>query len=171
MFINKRLKTLQNYKNYQNFDYIVIYILKVINMELEYYVSKFDTLESISKRFGVSVQEIKNLNNINSVLPEKLIIPNNQRNVVVVANLKREYVYIGNGEVVKNALAKCNLFCAHINNTINLFKPKNNDVYVVSVLDTLTSVCKKFGLTKDDVVKLNNLKTEKLFIGQILKLK
>ncbi len=47
----------------------------------------------------------------------------------------------------------------------------NNGVeYVVKPLDTLQQIAKKFDVKKEDIIKINNLKSEKLFIGQILKL-
>ena len=51
-----------------------------------------------------------------------------------------------------------------------LFKKQNANVYVVGVLESLDSICKKFALDKNEVIKKNKLKTEKLFIGQMLNL-
>ena len=40
--------------------------------------------------------------------------------------------------------------------------------YVVKPLDNLELICQKFGSNKENIIALNNLKTEKLFVGQIL---
>lgn len=141
-------------------------------MFFEYYVDKFDNLQTVSKKFNVQVAELIENNNINNgELPEKIIIPiKNERQFNVVANMKREYLFIGNCENSKVALNKKGLYCSETSGDVCLFKPSNTSIYVVGVLDSLNSVSKKFNIQKQDLIKINNLKTEKLFIGQILKL-
>lgn len=51
--------------------------------------------------------------------------------------------------------------------TIILKKP-NSIRYVVSPLESIDDVCYKFGIDKKDLMINNQLKTEKLFVGQIL---
>lgn len=140
-------------------------------MVLEYNVDKFDTINEISNRFGVSVQEIKKINNITDVLPNKILIPNKENSVKVIANFKREFLYFGDGNKVKGELGKQGLYCNNLTTNINLFKPKSKDYYVVCVGDTINSICLKFNLNKEEIIKLNNLTTTKLFVGQIIKLK
>ena len=43
--------------------------------------------------------------------------------------------------------------------------------YIVKPMDTLDAVSLKFGVDKENIITENNLKTEKLFIGQKLKIK
>lgn len=50
---------------------------------------------------------------------------------------------------------------------IILTKPKSIR-YVVSPLETLQDIAFKFGITTSDIIQNNDLKTEKLFVGQIL---
>ena len=50
---------------------------------------------------------------------------------------------------------------------IILTKPKSIR-YVVSPLETLQDIAFKFGVTTSDIIQNNDLKTEKLFVGQIL---
>lgn len=45
----------------------------------------------------------------------------------------------------------------------DLIKP-----YVVKPLDTINSICNKFQINKEDLIRCNNLKTDTLFIGQKL---
>ena len=53
------------------------------------------------------------------------------------------------------------------NDTIILSKPRSIR-YVVSPLETLDEIAMKFGVTKLDIMGNNAMKTEKLFVGQIL---
>ena len=140
-------------------------------MILEYNVNRFETINDISNKFSVSVQEIKRINNIVDELPDKILIPNNDMAVKVVANFDREFLYFGDANGVKAELGKRGLFCNNFNDTVNLFKPKNKDYYVVGVGDTVGSICDKFKLNKEEIIKINNLTTTKLFVGQIIKLK
>ena len=141
-------------------------------MVLEYIVKKFDSLESIAKKFNVSVCEIVTKNNLTSnELPSSLIIPvENKQQFSVVANFKRDFLFFGDGEKVKQSLQNVGLYCANLNNYACLFKQCSSSIYVVGVLDTINSICERFNIKKEELIKLNNLKTEKLFIGQIVKL-
>ena len=44
----------------------------------------------------------------------------------------------------------------------------NETKYVVQPLDTLESIAKKLNKDREEILNKNNLKTEKLFIGQVL---
>ncbi len=141
-------------------------------MVLEYIVEKFDSLESIAKKFDVNICEIVSKNNLkNEQLPNILLIPTTvKQQFSVMANFKRDFLFFGDGEKVKNSLQKIGLYCANLNEYACLFKQSNSSVYVVGVLDNINSICKKFNVNKQELIKLNNLKSEKLFIGQIIKL-
>ena len=141
-------------------------------MDLEYIINQFETLDDVAKKFNVSVLKLKEYNNIVSDVPKTILIPENRDvGVRVVVNLKREFVYLGDANSVKQALKNNGFISSNYNDCVTLFKQPNNSVYVVKILDTLNSICEKFKLNKLDVIKLNNLKTDKLFVGQILKLK
>ncbi len=95
-----------------------------------YTVKSGDSLWSISKKFGVSVSELKEANNLSSNLlsiGQNLIIP---------------------GKVPE----------------------KESDEYVVQKGDTLYSIARKFNTTVDNLKSLNNITTDSLAIGQILKI-
>lgn len=47
---------------------------------------------------------------------------------------------------------------------------ENGDIYVVKPLDNLIKICKINNVNVEEVMKKNNLKTERLFVGQVLKL-
>lgn len=47
---------------------------------------------------------------------------------------------------------------------------ENNDIHIVKPLETLVSISKEYSIEVDDLKKINNLDTDRLFIGQILKI-
>ncbi len=92
-----------------------------------YTVSKGDTLYSIAKKFNVSIDEIKELNNLTSnllAIGQKLIIP-------------------------------------FLEDT----------TYIVKAGDTLYSIARKFKTTVDELKRLNGLESDILSIGKILMVK
>lgn len=94
-----------------------------------YTVKVGDNLYSISKKYGVSVDSIKNINNLNSDLlsiGQKLRIPN---------IVDSDDDYFG---------------------------------YVVKKNDTLYSIAKKFNMSVNELMRINNLETTALSIGQVL---
>ena len=46
---------------------------------------------------------------------------------------------------------------------------ENHDTHIVRPFDTLESISKEYGVNIEDLKSNNNLKNDKLFIGQILK--
>lgn len=95
-----------------------------------YTVQSGDSLWSISKKFGISVDELKQANNLTSNLlsiGQNLYIPNKETDVTT-------------------------------------------SEYVVSKGDTLYGIAQKFGTTVDNLKSINNLTTDSLAIGQILKI-
>lgn len=94
-----------------------------------YTVKVGDNLYSISRKYGVSVDSIKNINNLNSDLlsiGQKLRIPN------------------------------------IVDSDDNYFE------YVVKKNDTLYSIAKKFNMSVNELMRINNLETTALSIGQVL---
>lgn len=94
-----------------------------------YTVKVGDNLYSISRKYGVSVDSIKNINNLNSDLlsiGQKLRIPN------------------------------------IVDSDDNYFE------YVVKKNDTLYSIAKKFNMSMNELMRINNLETTALSIGQVL---
>lgn len=99
--------------------------------EFIYTVKSGDSLYSISKTYNTTVDEIKSLNNLSSnnlSIGQKLKIPSNEED----------------------------------NN--------NYDTYQVVSGDTLYSIAKKYNTTSNDIKSLNNLSSNLLSIGQILKI-
>ena len=53
-------------------------------------------------------------------------------------------------------------------NNIFIKEKEKSIVYIVKPLDTLDKICEKFNLEKEEIVKINALKCENLFVGQRL---
>lgn len=138
-------------------------------MLIEYNLGKFESLEDVSKRFSVSIMDIKQCNGISGDnIPKTLYIPKRKSDIKVIANLQREYVTTLNYDAIKTKFNSLNMMCVNPQDNLKLFVPKQNNIYVVTALDNLNSVCKKLGVEKQKIIQLNNLKSEKLFIGQLL---
>ena len=155
------------------------------NNELEniYIVQKGDTLYSISRKFNISVDEIKRMNNLtnNNLLEgqELIIIENNITNddydiyEVVKGDslwaISKKYDIRVNDLVDINNLNNLNISIEQ-----KLLVPKKDieeDIYIVEKGDTLWSVAKKNNLTVSELKELNNLNSNLLSIGQTLKIK
>lgn len=140
-------------------------------MLIEYNLSKYESLDDVAKKYNVSVMDIKNYNNLtDDKLPKHILIPKSDSKIKVVANLNREFITTLDINNIKGNLSKIGLSCVNPTDKLKLFVPKQNNIYVVTVLDNLNTIAKKLGIEKSRLIELNNLKTEKLFIGQILKI-
>lgn len=116
------------------------------NDELIYTVKAGDTLYGISKKYGISVDIIKknnNLTNNNLFIGQQLII-----NSVYNSNISVGSSCFGEGYV----------------------EPKYLN-YIVKKGDNLYNISKKYGVSVESIIKLNNLSNNNLSIGQVLKIK
>lgn len=142
-------------------------------MKILHIVNRFDTLNSIAKQYNVLPSDILKFNNLlnDKSLPEKLEIVVDNNDFAVVKNFKRRVLInnIGNNlNIIKQSFKEQGFICEFENENTLLFNQKQHNVYVVGVVENLDDICKKFSLSKQDVIKKNNLKNERLFIGQIL---
>lgn len=104
---------------------------KPVNMEGTYVVKSGDTLWSIARKNGVSVDELKRLNNLTS----------NTLSIGQVLKIKE-------------------------NTNTNEFQ---GDTYTVKSGDTLYGIARKYNLSVDELKRLNNLSSNDLSVGQVLK--
>ena len=144
-------------------------------MKILHIVNRFDTLNSIAKQYNVLPSDILKFNNLlnDKSLPEKLEIVVDNNDFAVVKNFKRRVLInnIGNNlNIIKQSFKEQGFICEFENENTLLFNQKQQNVYVVGVVENLDDICKKFSLSKQDVIKKNNLKNGRLFIGQILNL-
>ena len=155
-----------------------------------YTVQKGDTLYSISKKFNISVEEIKKINNLKSntlSIGQKLNLngnlPDNETNEIEYDNYT-----VQKGDSLWSIAQKYNITVNELinlnelENTIlqigqNLKVPKINivepeyEIYIVKKGDTLWSISKENGLTVNEIKELNNLTSNLLSVGQEIKIK
>lgn len=184
-------------KNYKNYVEAVIRALAEYKefkytppLGSDYYtVKKGDSLWSIANKYGITVKELKEINNLtsntlkvgqtlkltknNEMIPEDYLVYKVKKGDSLW-DIAKEY------NTTVDTLKKIN----NLSNgklTVNqqLFIPKNDNSsvkntgeinYVVQKGDNLWTIANKYDTTISDIKKLNNLKTNTLQIGQVLKI-
>lgn len=146
-----------------------------------YTVKSGDSLWSISRKFGVSVNELKKVNNLSSNLlsiGQNLIIPGKKNNTS-----SNEYV-VKKGDTLYGIANKYNVSVDNLKSYNNLSTDSlsigqiikipdnkvNSNKYVVKSGDSLWSISRKYGVDVDDLMSVNNLKSTVLSVGQVLKI-
>jgi len=107
-----------------------------------YTVKKGDSLYSLAKRYGISVDTIIMDNALNTT------------NLSIGQVLK---IRTGNTEVVEECFGTS-------------YNPNTGTTYTVKRGDSLYSIAKKYNTTVSDLISKNNLKNSNLSIGQVLKI-
>ena len=184
-------------KNYKNYVEAVIRALADYKefkytppLGSDYYtVKKRDSLWSIANKYGITVKELKEINKLtsntlkvgqtlkltknNEMIPEDYLVYKVKKGDSLW-DIAKEY------NTTVDTLKKIN----NLSNgklTVNqqLFIPKNDNSsvkntgeinYVVQKGDNLWTIANKYDTTISDIKKLNNLKTNTLQIGQVLKI-
>ena len=165
-----------------------------------YKVVKGDSLYSIAKKYGTSVEEIKKLNYLTSsnlvigqvlripemyTKPEDMVVPSYVNYKVVKGDtlysiakkfgvsvdsiindnsLKNNTLSIGQNLKIRSNSSEV-LECFGEN-----YIPSSDKTYIVVKGDSLYSISKKFGVTVDYLKNKNNLNGNLLSVGQILKI-
>ena len=151
-----------------------------LNEESDYYVvKKGDSLWSIAKKYNMTVDELKSINNLKSNLlsiGQRLKIKGssvNLDNQNIYKVQKGDTLYkIANmyGITVDNLKTLNNLKSNILSIGQKLIVPSKNKIYIVQKGDSLWSIARKYGTTVDSIKKNNNLSTNVLQIGQKLKI-
>lgn len=159
-----------------------------------YTVVSGDSLWLISQKFDVSVDEIKSINNLstdNIDINQILKIPDKRidtptTNVYTVKsgdtlseiaqtfgitvtalkaanNLTSDMIYVDQKLTIPQS-------DADNQDTLNEEKTTDISIYEVKAGDTLWGISQKFGMSVDELKVINNLATNDLYVGQILKL-
>ena len=152
------------------------------NTTNEYYiVEKGDTLYSISRKFNIPVDTLKQINNLtNNIISIGQVLylqeqNNNDYDTYIVQKgdslwkISKEYNIPVNELIDINNLTNLTL---QIDQT--LLVPKKDieeDFYIVQKGDTLWSIAKNNNISVNDLKELNNLTNNTISIGQNLKLK
>ena len=152
-----------------------------------YVVQKGDTLYSIARKYNVSVNDIKTLNNLGSndlSIGTILKIPTINS---IDDNISSNNTYIvKKGDTLYSIAKKYNLTVDKLKSLNNLSNnlvsigqvlvvnevniPSNYNEYIVGKGDTLYSIARKYGVSVNELIQYNNLNNTVLSIGQILKI-
>lgn len=147
-----------------------------------YYVKKGDSLYGIAKSYGVSVEDIKKLNNLsnnNLSIGQELLIPGlsseNVPSVKVYTVVKGDSLYkVANlyGVSVDDLKSANKLSSSVLSIGQQLVIPDSGSskTYVVKRGDTLYSIARDNNTTVDRLKILNGLSGNTLSVGQVLKL-
>ena len=146
-----------------------------------YTVQSGDTLYGISKQFGVSVDELKRINNLTSntiTKGEILKIPSTVTTIDYVVKKGDSLYSIANkNNITVDELKKINNLTSNMLSIGQVLKLPTQDkgeemaMYTVQKGDSLYSIAKKFGITVDEIKSLNNLTSNNLAIGEQLMIK
>ncbi len=187
--------TVENIYNYNNLKSNILSIGQVLriptnSIEQTYIVKRGDTLYGISNQFGVSAKDLANYNNLtNSTIQvgQTLRIPNVQgtnpggmfiytvKKGDSLYNIARRYETTVNDIMKLNNLTNINLSIGQ-----TLIIPESGESsstlptytnYTVQKGDNLYSIARKFNLSVNEIIKDNNLNSNNLSIGQVLKIR
>ncbi len=150
------------------------YVPSKVNIDT-YTVVAGDTLYSIANRYGITVKELKTLNNLSSDILSIGMILN------VPSKSSNPNIYtVSVGDTLYSIAKKYNVTVGDLKSANNLSSnllsigqeiiiPTVVDTtYVVKKGDTLYGIARDNGMTVDKLKRLNNLTSNELSIGQIL---
>lgn len=148
-----------------------------------YTVQKGDTLYGISKQFGISVDAIKNVNNLtsNSIsVGQVLKIPTTQQTTTYTVKSGDSLYKIASlyNTTVDELMKLNNLTTTLLSIGQKLQVPTEGDsqteesyiTYMVKSKDSLYQIAKKYNVSVETIKQVNNLTSNLLSIGQILKI-
>jgi membrane-bound lytic murein transglycosylase D len=158
-FINNE-KTLYSYKTRKGIERDSLLAIACLNNRetIEYRVKSGETVNSIAKKFHMSVSDLKALNSLkkNSVKPKQ--------NLLVYASPAK-------GRPGEQPLAT-----THSANEPDVATRETapsaalrEEYHVVKAGESLGKISEKYGCTTDDLVRWNNLKSQNILVGQKLK--
>ena len=149
-----------------------------------YTVQKGDTLYSIARRYNISVDELKLLNNLMSntlqvgqklIVGEEIDIKPNVDNAITYTVRRGDTLYniaLKYGVTVDDIININNLTSTILSINQQLLIPNDSvdttSTYIVQKGDTLTKIANKYNITVNDLITSNNLSSSLLQIGQVL---
>lgn len=147
-----------------------------------YVVQKGDSLYSIANKLGTTVSELKKENNLTTntlQIGEVLRIPTKEiyegeENIYIVQKGDTLYSIAAANNTTVDELKKANNLTSNILSTGQLLKIPSallpESTYIVKKGDSLYSIANKYNTTVDELKRINNLTSNILSIGQVLKL-
>ena len=147
-----------------------------------YVVQKGDTLYSIANKLGTTVSELKKENNLTSntlQIGEVLRVPTKEiyeeeENIYIVKKGDTLYSIAMANNTTVDELKKANNLTSNILSTGQLLKIPSallpESTYIVKKGDSLYLIANKYNTTIDELKRINNLTSNILSIGQVLKL-
>ena len=149
-----------------------------------YIVKKGDSLWSIANKYGLTVDKLKDINNLSSNMlsvGQKLLINDGTD----VDNVNENYYIVKSGDTLYSIAKKYGLTVDELkkmnnlsSNTLSINQKllvgndmsidDNYDVYVVKSGDTLWGIASKYNTSVDKIKDINNLYSNNLSIGQKL---
>ena len=143
-----------------------------------YQVKAGDTLYGIANKYGITLKELKAINNLND---DKLAV-GQLLNVPSGLSSVSSYT-VGRGDTLYSIAKKFGISIAKLKE-VNKLKDNmlsigqkliipliDDTTYVVKAGDTLYSIARKFNISVDELKKINNLLDDALTIGKILMVK
>ena len=164
-------------------DYLGVAYTELGKNEIYYQVKKGDTLWSIARQFGVTVNQIKEVNNLknNTIsIGTLLYIPTKETEKVT-----KDVYTVKKGDTLYSIAKKYYLTVDELkelnnitDNTISIGQklyvskevPQTEQLYTVVKGDTLYNIANKFNVSVNNLKSINNLNNNILSIGQVLKI-
>lgn len=149
-----------------------------LSNESTYIVAQGDTLYSIAKKYNTTVNDLKELNKLNTnnlTIGQKIKIP--ETNSSQTPETEAYYKVIS-GDTLYSIAKKFNTTVDNLKELNNLktnlisigmpLKITGNKTHQVVSGDSLYSIARKYNTTVDNLKKINNLKTNLIHVGDIL---
>ena len=165
-------------------------VLKIPGTSIEqpntHTVSKGESLYSIANKYGTTVSELKSLNNLstnNLSIGQVLLLPGTTEestiNTYTVKSGDTLYSIASKYNLTVNKLKELNNLSSNTLSIGQTLKIRENtsdivtddyDYYTVKAGDTLYFLANKYNTTVDEIKSLNNLTSNTLSVGQLLKI-
>ena len=163
-------------------------IYSYINRSNIYIVKSGDSLYSIARKYNTTVDELKKLNNLSSnvlSIGQVLKIPSSSEssntgttNTYVVKSGDNLYSIARKYNTTVDELKRLNNLSSNVLSIGQVLKIPSSEssntgttnTYVVKSGDSLYSIARKYNTTVDEIKRLNNLTSNLLSIGQVLKI-
>ena len=152
------------------------------DLSTTYTVKSGDTLYKIANQFGLSVNELKSINNLstnNLSIGQVLKVKKDTNNDSATSDKSSTYT-VKSGDTLYSISRKLNVSVDEIKRANNLtnnlltvgqilqIPTDTTKVYTVNSGDTLYTIARNNNTTVSDIIELNNLSTSNLSIGQKL---